>query len=125
IRLDGGSGYPGATVSPHYDSLLVKVTGRARTFEGAAQKLRRALAEFRVRGVKTNIPFLQNVLAHPTFLGGKARTDFIDQAPELFSFPRRRNRAQRALRYFGEVVVNGPKVPGMGADAPTKIDPVI
>ncbi|NVB39980.1 pyruvate carboxylase [Pseudenhygromyxa sp. WMMC2535] len=110
VRLDGGSGYAGARVSPHYDSLLVKVTASALDFGGAAAKLHRALAEFRVRGVKTNIPFLQNVLRHPTFLSGDARTDFIDQTPELFRFPRRRNRAQRALRFLGEVAVNGPTV---------------
>ncbi len=125
IRLDGGSGYAGATVSPHYDSLLTKVTGRARTFAGAAQKLERALAEFRIRGVKTNIPFLHNVLSHPTFLSGDARTDFIDTAPELFEFPRRRNRAQRALRFFGEVAVNGPVVAGMGSAPPSRELPEI
>jgi pyruvate carboxylase len=123
IRLDGGSGYAGAIVSPHYDSLLAKVTGRGRTFSAAAQKVRRALAEFRIRGVKTNIPFLQNVLSHPTFLGGDARTDFIDQAPELFRFPRRRNRAQRVLRFLSEVIVNGPTVAGMGPTPPAKVEP--
>ncbi len=110
IRLDGGAGYAGASVSPHYDSLLVKVTASALDFESAAAKLHRALAEFRVRGVKTNIPFLHNVLRHPTFLSGQARTDFIDSTPELFHFPRRRNRATRALRFLGEVAVNGPTV---------------
>jgi pyruvate carboxylase len=123
LRLDGGSGYPGARVSPHYDSLLVKVTGHALSYAGAAQKMRRALAEFRIRGVKTNIPFLQNVLAHPTFLTGRARTDFIDSTPELFRFARRRNRAQRVLRYLGEVSVNGPPVPPTSSAPPSSIDP--
>jgi pyruvate carboxylase len=125
IRLDGGAGYAGAVISPHYDSLLVKVTGQSLSFEGAAQKLRRALAEFRVRGVKTNIPFLQRVLSHPTFLAGDARTNFIDEAPELFHFPRRRNRAQRVLRYLGECVVNGPPAVGESTVRPAKIDPEI
>ena len=125
LRLDGGSGYAGASVSPHYDSLLIKVTGHALDFEGAAQKLRRALAEFRVRGVKTNIPFLQNVLRHPTFLSGQARTDFIDSRPELIRFTRRRNRAQRMLRFLGAVAVNGFVVPPISAAAPSPVDPEI
>ncbi len=125
IRLDGGSGYAGARVSPHYDSLLVKVTGRGLTFSAAADKVKRALAEFRIRGVKTNIPFLQNVLAHPTFLSGDARTDFIDTTPELFRFPRRRNRAQRALRFLGEVAVNGPMVEGADGTIGRDVDPEV
>jgi pyruvate carboxylase len=124
IRLDGGSGYAGASVSPHYDSLLVKVTASALDFDGAAAKLHRALAEFRVRGVKTNIPFLHNVLRHPTFLSGEARTDFIDSATELFQFPRRRNRAQRALRFLGQVAVNGPTVQPT-SDLPPGPEPVV
>ncbi|EDM77474.1 pyruvate carboxylase [Plesiocystis pacifica SIR-1] len=124
IRIDGGSGYAGAKVSPHYDSLLAKVTAHALTFEGAAAKLHRAMAEFRIRGVKTNIPFLQNVLRHDTFVGGDARTDFIDTTPELFQFPRRRNRAQRVLRFLGEVAVNGPTV-SPASDAAPGPDPVL
>ena len=122
IRIDGGSGYAGARVSPHYDSLLAKVTAHALSFPLAAAKLHRALAEFRIRGVKTNIPFLQNVLRHPTFLSGDARTDFIDSSPELFVFPRRRNRAQRVLRFLGEVAVNGPTV-SPTSDLPPGPDP--
>jgi len=125
IRLDGGSGYPGARVSPHYDSLLVKVTGHALDFESAARKVRRALAEFRIRGVKTNIPFVRNVLTHPTFLAGDARTDFIDTTPELFQFSPRRNRAQRVLNFLGEVVVNGPTQVGASGTPPSTIDPEI
>jgi len=124
IRIDGGSGYNGASVSPHYDSLLAKVTAHSLTFDLAAAKLHRALAEFRIRGVKTNIPFLQNVLRHPVFVSGDARTDFIDNTPELFEFPRRRNRAQRVLRFLGEVAVNGPTV-APASEAPPGPDPLI
>jgi pyruvate carboxylase len=122
IRIDGGSGYAGAQVSPHYDSLLAKVTAHSLSFDSATAKLHRALAEFRIRGVKTNIPFLHNVLRHPTFSSGQARTDFIDTTPELFTFPRRRNRAQRVLRFLGEVAVNGPTV-APASDAQPGPDP--
>ena len=118
LRLDGGSGYAGAVISPHYDSLLVKVTAHALTFEAASQKLYRALAEFRVRGVKTNVPFLQNVLRHEKFKGDQVTTNFIDDNPALFEFPRRRNRAQRVLRYLAEVAVNGPVTPGASGGTP-------
>ncbi|KIG17253.1 Pyruvate carboxylase [Enhygromyxa salina] len=124
IRIDGGAGYAGAQVSPHYDSLLAKVTAHADSFDSATAKLHRALAEFRIRGVKTNIQFLHNVLRHPTFSSGQARTDFIDTTPELFTFPRRRNRAQRALRFLGEVAVNGPTVAPASSAAPGP-DPVL
>jgi pyruvate carboxylase len=123
IRMDGGYGYAGAVISPHYDSLLVKVTGHALTFEGAAQKVNRALAEFRVRGMKTNIPFLQNVLTHPRFLSGVVDTGFVDATPELFSFPRRRNRAQKILHYLGDVEVNGPSTPGAMNALPSDVIP--
>ena len=123
IRLDGGSGYDGATVSPHYDSLLVKVTGHADSFAGAAQKLHRALAEFRVRGVSTNVPFLQNVLTHERFLKGEIDTEFIQDTPKLFRFPRRRNRAQRLLSYLGNVIVNGPSTPWITQTPPARIEP--
>ncbi|MCB9595848.1 MAG: pyruvate carboxylase [Sandaracinaceae bacterium] len=125
IRLDGGTGYAGARVSPDYDSLLVKVTAKALTFDGAAQKLRRALAEFRVRGVSTNIPFLHNVLTHPRFLAGDTDTTFVDDTPALFEFPQRRNRAQRLLRFLADVAVNGPVVPGMSAVKPAKVEPIV
>jgi pyruvate carboxylase len=126
IRLDGGAGYTGAKISPYYDSLLVKVTAQALTFPDAAHKVSRALAEFRIRGVKTNIPFLQKVLHHETFLSGDARTDFIDTTPELFVFPRRRNRAQRVLRFLGEVIANGTPCPLNNPNAlPSAIDPEI
>ncbi len=121
IRLDGGSGYAGARVSPDYDSMLVKVTAHARSFTDAADKLHRALAEFRVRGVSTNIAFLHNVLTHPRFLAGDVDTSFVDDTPELFVFPPRKNRAQRLLRYLAEVAVNGAQVPGMTAARPSSI----
>ncbi|HEY8431450.1 MAG TPA: biotin carboxylase N-terminal domain-containing protein, partial [Sandaracinaceae bacterium] len=121
IRLDGGTGYAGARVSPDYDSLLVKVTAHARTFEDAVGKLHRALAEFRVRGVSTNIPFLHNVLTHPRFLAGDVDTSFVDDTPELFVFPQRKNRAQRLLRYLADVAVNGAEVAGMSGARPSKV----
>ncbi|MGE0787263.1 MAG: pyruvate carboxylase [Sandaracinaceae bacterium] len=123
IRLDGGTGYAGARVSPDYDSLLVKVTARALEFGVAVDKLRRALAEFRVRGVSTNIGFLQKVLTHPRFLAGAVDTTFVDDTPELFQIPRRKNRAQRFLRYLADVAVNGPSTPTMSSALPARIEP--
>ncbi|KFO69239.1 hypothetical protein N303_07525, partial [Cuculus canorus] len=111
IRLDGASAFQGALISPHYDSLLVKVVAHGPDQTAAAAKMRRALAEFRIRGVKTNIPFLQNVLAHPQFLGGAADTQFIDENPELFHLQPGQNRAQKLLHYLGHVMVNGPSTP--------------
>ncbi|MEM9458342.1 MAG: pyruvate carboxylase [Myxococcota bacterium] len=125
IRLDGGPGYRGSTILPHYDSLLIKVIGRALTFEAAVRKVSRALAEFRIRGVKTNIPFLQNVLEHPRFLEGKVDTQFIAQTPKLFRFPRRRNRGMRLLRFLGELVVNGPMTPLGTNEPPAEIVPEV
>jgi len=107
VRLDGGMAASGAVVTPFYDSLLVKVTATAGTFELAIGRLDRALREFRVRGVKTNIPFLENVLAHPTFRSGNATTTLIDTTPELFHFTPRRDRASRLLNFLGDVIVNG------------------
>lgn len=122
IRIDGGSGYPGARISPYYDPLLAKVIASDRDFAGAVRKLDRALSEFRVRGVKTNIPFLLNVLQHSRFHAGEIDTHFVDQTPELFVFPRRRNRAQKLLRYIGDVVVNGPSI--VGAQPTLRTGPV-
>eukprot|EP01137_Pigoraptor_chileana_P007448 Opistho-2@53073 len=115
IRLDGGPAFPGALISPHYDSLLVKVTGKGMSHQQAATKLTRALGEFRIRGVKTNIPFLLNVLKHKAFLEGSITTRFIDSTPELFSFLDSRNRAQKLLQYLANVAVNGPQTP-LGTD---------
>ncbi len=107
IRLDGGNGYNGAYISPHYDSLLVKIIAYAPTFRDAVLKAQRAVREFRIRGVKTNLPFLENVLHHPAFLSGETYTRFIDDTPELFQFPPRRDRASKLLVYLAEVLVNG------------------
>ena len=125
IRLDGGSGYAGAVISPHYDSLLVKVTAHALDVDTARHKLLRALAEFRIRGVKTNIPFLHNVLVHPRFVAGAVTTTFVDDTPELFRFPERRNRAQRLLRFLAEVAVNGPTTPWASPTPPARTAPEV
>lgn len=107
IRLDAGSAFSGAVVTPYFDSLLVKVTARGLTLDEAAGHIERCLQEFRVRGVKTNIPFLINLVTHPEFLAGKCTTRFIDETPSLFDFPVRRDRATRLLEYLGDVIVNG------------------
>ncbi len=113
VRLDGASAYGGAVISPYYDSLLVKVTAWGREFRHACQRMDRALREFRIRGVKTNIPFLENVVNHPVFQSGRATTRFIEETPALFTFVERRDRATKLLTYLGEVIVNGnPEVRG-------------
>jgi len=113
IRLDGGSAYSGAVITPFYDSLLVKVTAWGREFEQAARRMDRALREFRIRGVKTNIPFLENLVNNPRFQAGDVTTSFLDEHPELFRFTPRRDRATRLLTYLGDVIVNGnPEVAG-------------
>ena len=113
IRLDGGTAYSGAVITPYYDSLLEKVTAWAPEAEEAARRMDRALREFRIRGVKTNLVFLEGLIGHPQFLEGDYTTRFIDETPELFQFPRRRDRATRLLTFLGEVLVNGnPEVAG-------------
>ncbi len=107
VRLDAGNGFQGAEISPHYDSLLVKVSTWALTFEQAIQKMVRNLREFRIRGIKTNIPFLVNVMLHEDFMSGKYDTTFIDQTPELFVFPKRKDRGTKMLTYIGDTTVNG------------------
>jgi len=107
IRLDQGSVYQGVVVSPFFDSLLVKVSAHAPTLKGAAQKMLRALDEFRIRGVRTNIQFVQNIVGHPDFQAGRANVDFIKDHPELFKFKPRLDRATRLLGFVGDVVVNG------------------
>ena len=107
IRLDAGVAFSGAEVTPFYDSLLVKVCAQGLTYDDACRKMERALAEWRVRGVKTNIPFLRNVLKHPKFRAGEATTTFIDDTPELLEFPERFDRATKLLQFVGEVSVNG------------------
>jgi len=107
VRLDAGNGYQGAEITPYYDSLLVKVSTWALTFEQAAQKMVRNLKEFRIRGIKTNIPFLNNVIQHKDFLSGEYNTSFIDDTPELFVFPVRKDRGTKLLNYIGDMTVNG------------------
>lgn len=106
VRLDGGTSYTGATVLPYYDSLLVKVISHDRTFEGAIRKSIRALKEIRIRGVKTNIPFLINVLNHEVFHRGACYTDFIEQTPELFDLRVSQDRATKILEFLGNKMVN-------------------
>ena len=113
IRLDGASAYGGAVITPFYDSLLVKVTAWGREFKHACQRMDRSLREFRIRGVKTNIPFLENVVNDPKFQAGETTTSFLQEHPALFRFAPRRDRATRLLTYLGEVIVNGnPEVAG-------------
>ena len=113
IRLDAGTAYAGAVITPYYDSLLVKVTAYAPTASEAIRRMDRALREFRVRGVNTNLQFLENVINHPLFVSGDCSTRFIDSTPELYQFPKRRDRATRLLKFIGEVLVNGnPEVSG-------------
>ncbi|KAI4228314.1 MAG: hypothetical protein L6R36_001744 [Xanthoria steineri] len=112
VRLDGGNGFAGAIITPHYDSMLVKCTCLASTYEIVRRKMLRALVEFRIRGVKTNIPFLGSLLTHPTFIEGNCWTTFIDDTPELFALVGSQNRAQKLLGYLGDVAVNGSSIKG-------------
>jgi pyruvate carboxylase len=107
IRLDAGMGDTGSVVTPFYDSLLVKITASGLTFPLALQRMERALREFRIRGVKTNIPFLENVINNPVFRSGAATTRLIDTTPELFKFKPRRDRATKLLAFLGDIIVNG------------------
>ena len=107
IRLDAGTAFSGAVVTPYYDSLLVKVTARGRRFVDAARRMERSLQEFRVRGVKVNVPFLIQLMTHPQFLAGTCTTSFIDNTPELFRLEKRRDRATRLLTFLADTIVNG------------------
>lgn len=107
IRLDAGSLYQGVNISPFFDSMLVKVSSTGRTLDGACRKMRRALAEFRIRGVKTNMAFLDNILKHPTFREGKVTVNFIQNEPKLFEIVEPKNRANKLIEFLGEVIVNG------------------
>ncbi len=107
IRLDAGSAYAGAKISPFFDSMLVKCTARGRTLKGAAQRLARALSEFRIRGVKSNIGFLMNLLDHPTFQEGQCTVNFIKENPSIMKMPRYKDRGTKLLKYLGDVIVNG------------------
>ncbi|MEH7418278.1 pyruvate carboxylase [Neobacillus drentensis] len=107
VRLDAGNGFQGAVITPYYDSLLVKLSTWALTFEQAAAKMVRNLQEFRIRGIKTNIPFLENVVKHEKFRNGEYDTSFIDTTPELFIFPVSKDRGTKLLSYIGNVTING------------------
>ncbi|MDA9223804.1 pyruvate carboxylase [Tateyamaria sp.] len=133
IRLDGGTAYAGGVITRYYDSLLTKVTAKAPTPEMAIARMDRALREFRIRGVSTNIAFVENLLKHPTFLNNEYTTKFIDETPKLFQFPKRRDRGTKVLTYIADITVNGhpevkdrprpradlknPKVPESKSDA--------
>ncbi len=126
IRLDGGTAYSGAVITRHYDSLLEKVTAWAPTPEEAVARLDRALREFRIRGVSTNIAFVENLLKHPQFAGNGYSTRFIDTTPELFKFRKRRDRATKILTFIADITINGnPEVEGRPAPPSHVRPPVI
>ncbi|KAK6199414.1 carbamoyl-phosphate synthase L chain, ATP binding domain-containing protein [Scheffersomyces amazonensis] len=112
IRLDGGNGFAGSIISPHYDSMLVKCSCSGSTYEIARRKMLRALIEFRIRGVKTNIPFLLALLTNETFINGNCWTTFIDDTPSLFQMISSQNRATKLLYYLADLVVNGSSIKG-------------
>ena len=118
VRLDGGNAYAGAVISPYYDSLLVKVTTWDNTFEGACQRAARAVREEHIRGVKTNIPFISNILSHPTFRSGKCHTKFIDETPELFEMQYGRDRATKVLKYIAQRQIENPSAERPQFDIP-------
>jgi len=107
IRLDEGSAYPNVKISPFFDSLLVKITAHGRNLAESSERMQRVLKEFRIRGVKTNISFLENVLKHPTFLAGETNVNFIDTHPELFQLTKKLDRGTKALMYIADITVNG------------------
>ena len=119
IRLDGGTTYTGAEISPHFDSMLAKLTCRGRTYEKAVERARRALAEFRIRGVSTNIAFLQALLDDPDFQAGRVTTSFIETHPDLLTARSSGDRGTKLLTYLADVTVNQPHGP-----APVSLDPV-
>ena len=126
IRLDGGTAYSGAVITRYYDSLLEKVTAWAASREEAVRRMDRALREFRIRGVATNLVFLETLINHPQFLADEATTRFIDTTPALLHFPRRRDRATRLLRYIADVTVNGnPEVAGRPKPSATAFAPAV
>ncbi|KRY67319.1 Pyruvate carboxylase 1 [Trichinella pseudospiralis] len=125
IRIDSASAYAGALISPYYDSLLVKVIAHSRNYKTTVNKMMRALKEFRIRGVKTNIPFLLNVLNNQRFLDGLVDTCFIDENPDLFKFVPSQNRAQKLLRFLKDVKVNGPMTPLVTGIPSAKVTPIV
>ncbi|EGF82335.1 hypothetical protein BATDEDRAFT_9370 [Batrachochytrium dendrobatidis JAM81] len=126
VRIDGGPGFSGAIITPHYDSLLAKCTCSGRTFEAARRKMLRALTEFRVRGLKTNVPFLIRLLMHPQFVqnNGKVWTTFIDDTPELFESSSKRSRGQKLLHYLGDMAVNGSRIKGQAGVPQLQATPI-
>nr|WP_280116248.1 hypothetical protein [Leucobacter coleopterorum] len=118
MRLDGGTINAGAQISPHFDSMLAKLTCRGRDFQSAVIRAERALAEFRIRGVATNIPFLQAVLADPDFRSGDVSTSFIEERPELLQMNKPKDRATRLLQHIADVTVNQPN-----GQRPAQLDP--
>ena len=125
IRLDAGSAFSGAVVTPYYDSLLVKVTSWGQTIPAAARRMLRTLAEFRVRGLATNIPFLANVVGHADFQAGLCTTGFIDSHPEIFRFTERRDRATKLTRILGDIIVHGNSLIGANLKMPANVHPVV
>jgi len=125
IRLDGGTVAAGAQVSPHFDSMLVKMTCRGRDFAAAVVRARRGLAEFRLRGVSTNIPFLQAVLDDPDFIAGDLSTSFIDERPQLVLSHQSKDRGTKVVTWLAEVTVNQPNGPGEGIISPSFKLPVV
>ena len=125
VRLDGGTINPGAHISPHFDSMLAKLTCRGRDFPAAVVRARRALAEFRIRGVATNIPFLQAVLDDPDFQRGNVSTSFIEERPELLTVNKPQDRATRVLQYLADVTVNQPNGERPGLVSPELKLPVV
>ena len=124
IRLDGGTAYAGAILAAYYDSLLVKVTAWGTNLNEACQRMDRALREFRIRGVKTNIPFVENVVNYAKFRAGEVTTSFLDESPELFQFAGRADRATKLLSYLGDVILNGnPEV--KGKKKPGQLEPAV
>jgi pyruvate carboxylase len=107
IRLDEGSVYNGVKISPFFDSLLVKVTAHSSTIQDSVRKLKRALREFRIRGVKTNIRFLLNIINHPVFIAGEATVNFLQQHPEIFQIHKEQDSGTKILRYLADISING------------------
>ncbi|BFZ57918.1 pyruvate carboxylase [Savitreella phatthalungensis] len=125
VRLDGGNGFAGAVISPHYDSMLVKCTCRGSTYEITRRKVLRALIEFRVRGLKTNIPFLLRLVTSDVFQDATYWTTYIDDTPDLFKLYRSADRATKILTYLGELVVNGTQIVGQVGEPQLKGDAII
>ncbi len=123
VRLDGGNAAAGTVISPYFDSLLVKVTSWDNTFEGACRRATRAISEEHVRGVKTNIPFVTNILAHPLFHAGACHTKFIDDTPELFDIESSRDRATKVLKYIAQIQVDNPNTERNQYDPPQYPEP--